>query len=217
MLAEAEFFQSPVYPILDLAVCEARRQAPLELLQLWEDLGLTFYQLRAKNLSMEDYLELALKLAGQSPLRLIVNDHYSLLEAHPFAGCHLGQSDRLHSGVLPGKGFLGLSTHNVEEFQTAMAEGWSYVALGPCFAGGIGKKEQMEPLLSRETLNICLDLAHRGGSPPVVLIGGLQADNYPMHPALPVPAGIAAALERGGLKRLIKKVEEARALYRMET
>jgi len=213
----AEFFAGPVYPILDLAVCEERQLDPLALLHLWEDLGLSCFQLRAKRLAREEYQELALKLASRSRLRLIVNDHLPLLATGYFTACHLGQSDRLQFPVRPRGAFLGLSTHNLKEFRAALDEEWSYVALGPCFAGGAGKKEQMEPILSPEQLGECLSEAAKAPGRPVVLIGGLRAENYPLHPALPVPAVIGAATERSSLERLIKKVEEARALYRMET
>lgn len=139
------------------------RNALKQKLRMWENCGLSYYQLRAKSMSALDYLRLAEKLRSLTPqMRLLANDFAKTALSHPdlFCGLHLGQEDllglsradpktrqRLYDLSHGSSNFvLGLSTHRPKEIRLALraqdAIAWDYIALGPCFTTSSKKKTQ---------------------------------------------------------------------------
>ena len=175
----ASFFSEPYfYPILDInssrhfieGITEKRScfkdnfniteliNDYYPVLNLWQECGLFYYQLRAKGLSSEQYLSLAIELRREFPaMFIIVNDRAAEALSHPevFSGLHLGQEDlaaldlqtkiellaaRGHHKTKSANFILGLSTHNAKEIEDALLAqsetgiAWDYIALGPCFS-----------------------------------------------------------------------------------
>ncbi len=192
------------YPILNF---EADIFSSLQLLSLWQRLGLTYYQLRAKNTSPSDYMQAAKELkAAFSDLHIIANDHAKVALEHPdiFSGLHLGQEDfaslgkemikaltertgqRFPEREEQGRSYLlGLSTHNSLQIQTALDPNsavhlpWSYLALGPCFPTS-SKPQGKDPVLSREEFIKAVTAFMAlpfEKRPALVLIGGIEAAN----------------------------------------
>lgn len=134
-----------IYPILDLEICRRNALNPLEILRIWEDLGLRWFQLRIKNTTTAEYLEFARLIRGRFPdLKMIANDYLNCaLDGRDlFSGIHLGQEDfealskqelfrfleRMGAGrrdrtVSEGEFLCGISTHNLEQFCRSLQVG----------------------------------------------------------------------------------------------
>lgn len=140
--------------------------------------GVTFLQLREKNLSDEEILAQAralLPLCRSHGVPLIINDSVDIALAVGADGVHVGQED-LEAGMArqklgPDK-ILGVSAHNVEEALRAEAQGADYLGVGAMFP--TGTKHNVVPT-SPETLRAICEAV----SIPVVAIGGVSADNLP--------------------------------------
>ena len=137
--------------------------------------GATVVQLRAKNLSSRDFLELgrraADRLAGTG-IPLIINDRVDIGLACGAAGVHLGQEDMPLAAarkILGGDSIIGISVNTVEEARTAEVGGADYVGAGPAFA--TATKETALPVLGPEGIG----RIKRAVRIPVVAIGGIGA------------------------------------------
>ncbi|TIO75211.1 MAG: thiamine phosphate synthase [Mesorhizobium sp.] len=119
----------PFYLIVDSAAW-VERLVPL---------GVRLVQLRIKDMD-EDGLRAEIRkakaLCARHDCQLIVNDHWRLAIEERCDFVHLGQED-LQTANLPAiraAGIrLGLSTHDHDELETAMAATPDYVALGPVY------------------------------------------------------------------------------------
>ena len=138
--------------------------------------GVTFLQLREKNLSDEEILAEAralLPLCHAHGVPLIINDHVDIALAAGADGVHVGQED-LEAGMArqklgPDK-ILGVSAHNVEEALRAEAQGADYLGVGAMFP--TGTKHNVVPTSPEILRDICAAVTI-----PVVAIGGISADN----------------------------------------
>ena len=191
-----------LYPILDLG----SQEGPLEKqLSLWKQWGLSYYQLRAKGVTGDEYSSIALTLKQEFPdLHIIANDFADEAIHHPdlFSGLHLGQEDLQQLGFRSSTRrllaqrcssnedsfILGISTHNSEEIvSTLLSEEeiplpWSYIALGPCFPSQSKKSQKNDALFKNELLAEAVRVFARQNSQrstelALVLIGGITRDN----------------------------------------
>ena len=140
--------------------------------------GITFLQLREKNLSDVEILAEAQKLlplCKAHHVPLIINDSVDIALAAGADGVHVGQED-LEAGLAreklgPDK-ILGVSAHSVEEALRAQAQGADYLGVGAMFHTGT---KQNVVATSPDTLRaIC-----QAVTIPVVAIGGVTGDNLP--------------------------------------
>jgi len=139
--------------------------------------GATVVQLRAKNLSSRDFLELgrraADRLAGTG-IPLIINDRVDIGLACGAAGVHLGQEDMPLAAarkILGGDSIIGISVNTVEEARTAEVGGADYVGAGPAYI--TATKETALSVLGPEGIG----RIKRAVRIPVVAIGGIGAAN----------------------------------------
>lgn len=160
----------PFYPIVDGSGW-LRRLLPL---------GVKLVQLRVKDLSEEATrreIRTARQLCNDAGCQLIVNDYWQLAIE---AGCdfvHLGQEDLdgADLGAIRRAGLrLGVSTHDDDELERALACAPDYVALGPVYPT-ILKKMKWAP----QGLDKVADWKRRAGSVPLVAIGGLTVERAP--------------------------------------
>lgn len=138
--------------------------------------GVTFVQLREKNLDEESFLKEALeiqKLCRQNNIPFIINDNVEIARKINADGVHVGQSDMKAGNVraiLGGDKILGVSAQTVEQALLAEKEGADYLGVGAVFQ--TGSKADAEAV-SLETLKeICSAV-----NIPVVAIGGIGAGN----------------------------------------
>ncbi|MBE6051464.1 MAG: thiamine phosphate synthase [Clostridium sp.] len=138
--------------------------------------GITFLQLREKNLSYDEFLEEAKeikKLTDKANIPFVINDNVEIAIKCNADGVHVGQSDMaaqdVRSLIGPDK-ILGVSAHTVEEAKLAEKNGADYLGVGAVFSTST-KKDATN--LSVELLKKICDSV----SIPVVAIGGITKDN----------------------------------------
>jgi thiamine-phosphate pyrophosphorylase len=151
---------------------------PIDLARAFLDGGATVIQLRAKQVALAAFLELAdeaVLLAHPYHARIIVNDRVDIALISAAAGVHVGQDDLPASAArrLLGEGaVVGLSTHMVAQVEHALREPISYVAVGPVF--GTRSKDTGYAAVG---LDLVESAARLAGELPVVAIGGITLEN----------------------------------------
>jgi thiamine-phosphate pyrophosphorylase len=153
------------YPVVDSVAWVAR----LALL------GAGTIQLRAKNLSDSDALQLvsdALEVIKGTPAKLVVNDYWRAAIVAGAKHLHLGQEDLAEADLkaIRDAGLtLGLSTHDDAELETALRAGPDYIALGPIFPTTL-KSMRFAP----QGIPKITEWKKRIGDIPLVAIGGIK-------------------------------------------
>ena len=150
--------------------------------------GITLLQLREKDKSTREYMDLAEKvhtLTKKYNVPLIIDDRVDVALAIDAEGVHVGQSDMPVSIArkLMGDGkIVGATTKTVEQAVEAYAQGADYLGVGAIYPTTTKVKTV---LTSTETLgNICSAVPI-----PVNAIGGLNKDNIDVLKGIPI-AGI---------------------------
>lgn len=140
------------------------------------DGGVTFLQLREKQLDEDHLLEEAKKLQGlcsEYNVPFIINDNVEIALAINADGVHIGQSDmemkEAREKLGPDK-IIGVSAHTKEEALLAQAQGADYLGVGAVFP--TSSKDDAESV-SYETLKAICEVV----SIPVVAIGGITREN----------------------------------------
>ncbi len=150
-----------------VAVCRAAVQG-----------GATIIQVRWKDGSPAEILELTRALVAALPVLVLVNDRADIALAAGAAGAHLGWDDppleALRSRV-PAGFLLGMSVGSSEEAARAAATSADYWSVGPCFA--TPTKRDAGPPLGPNGFAALARLAPEGV--PVIGIGGITAANAP--------------------------------------
>lgn len=168
--------QLRLYLVTDPALCRARGVA--ETVGQAVAAGVTMVQLRDKEASTADRIDLALALKGAlrgTGVPLVINDDVEAAYAADVDGAHIGQGDMAPRGARerlgPGK-ILGLSCETPETVRAADPSVVDYLGLGPVF-GTPTKADHKTPVgfdgLAR--LVALTDL-------PTVAIGGLKAHHH---------------------------------------
>lgn len=153
------------YPIFD-DVSWLRRMLPL---------GVRLVQLRLKDRRLGDLRAQVVEgrdLCRQAGAVLVVNDHWQLAMD---AGCdfiHLGQEDldTADIGAIRRAGLrLGVSTHDAEELERALALSPDYIALGPVYPTILKQMKWEQQGLARVS-----EWKRLVGDIPLVAIGGMN-------------------------------------------
>ena len=138
--------------------------------------GVTFVQLREKELAREAFLREARELkalCGTYHVPFVVNDRVDLALAVDADGVHVGQSDAevgAARAMLGEEKIIGVSAETVEQALLAERRGADYLGVGAVFP--TGSKDDAAHV-SYETLKaICAAV-----SIPVVAIGGIHEGN----------------------------------------
>jgi thiamine-phosphate pyrophosphorylase len=138
--------------------------------------GATIMQVRWKDATPNELLQLARALVLALPVPVLVNDRVDVAVAAGAAGAHLGQDDppldALRPEVPPGF-LLGISVGSVAEAERV--RGWpaDYWSIGPCFA--TGNKRDAGSALGPDGFAALARLAPQGM--PVIGIGGITPGN----------------------------------------
>ena len=138
--------------------------------------GVTFLQLREKNLDEEHFFEEAVELqelARKYNVPFVVNDNVDIALRMDADGVHVGQEDMAAKDVraLIGEDkILGVSAQTVEQAVLAEKQGADYLGVGAVFATG-SKADAVD--VSHETLKAICEAV----SIPVIAIGGITEEN----------------------------------------
>jgi thiamine-phosphate pyrophosphorylase len=163
-----------LYAILDAALV-GNRIVPLAKSLAESSVGIIQY--RDKRASTRDMYAACTELAGvlRGRARFIMNDRADVAMLCNADGVHVGQEDL---GVEDARGVcgrerwvVGVSTHNLAQFEAAVATSADYVAVGPIFA--TASKENPDPVVGVEFIR----QARRMTQKPIVAIGGITLEN----------------------------------------
>lgn len=150
--------------------------------------GVTIVQIREKDRSTREYIELATKvheITRRYDVPLIVDDRIDVAMAIGAEGVHLGQSDmpvKMARDILGENVIIGATTKTVEQAREAYESGADYLGVGAIYPTTTKVKTV---LTSVDTLkDICASVPI-----PANAIGGLTKDNLQILKGAPV-AGI---------------------------
>lgn len=140
------------------------------------DGGITFVQLREKELAQEAFYKEALEiqaLCREKNILFVINDNVALAKKIDADGVHVGQEDMeagdVRSLLGPDK-IIGVSAHSVEEALLAEKRGADYLGVGAAFSTNSKKDVSC---ISHETIrDIC-----QAVQIPVIAIGGINETN----------------------------------------
>jgi thiamine-phosphate pyrophosphorylase len=163
-------------------VCAAAGRAAIDVARAYLNAGARWLQLRCKGLASGPFLDLAnavLADANAAAATLIVNDRADVSALSGAPGLHVGQTDLSPAdarSVIGDAAILGLSTHNREQWEAALREPISYLAIGPAF--GTGTKETGYTAIGLKVIEEASAAAASAGL-PLVAIGGITIENAP--------------------------------------
>lgn len=138
--------------------------------------GITFLQLREKELSEEEFLAEAREikaLASQYQVPFVINDNLEIAKLSDADGVHLGQGDlpvEEARRMLGEEKIIGVSAHTVEEARAAQQKGADYLGVGAVCR--TATKSDATVVSYEEIQKICDAV-----SIPVVAIGGIHQEN----------------------------------------
>ena len=147
-----------------------------ECAQSLADAGVRLLQYRNKAASSGELFDSAKKLSAQlqpQGVSFVVNDRADVAALVGADGIHVGQQDlsveRARRVVGPSK-WVGVSTHNREQFERAAATSADYIAVGPVFS--TSTKTNPDPVIGIDFIRMVRTLTDK----PIVAIGGITLD-----------------------------------------
>jgi thiamine-phosphate pyrophosphorylase len=168
-----------LYAIIDTAVCRARGLDAEAVADACLAGGAPVLQIRDKDGSSAAFLALAARIVRSArghEAAVIVNDRADIARLSGAAGVHVGQEDLAVDDVRVVAGatvIVGVSTHDAQQVDAAIASDASYLAVGPIF-GTLTK----DTGYTARGLELVRYAAGRGK--PVVAIGGITLERAPI-------------------------------------
>jgi thiamine-phosphate pyrophosphorylase len=144
-----------------------------ECAQKLADAGVRLLQYRDKSASSRKLFESARRLSSQltpQGVSFVVNDRADVASLVDAGGVHVGQEDlgveEARSVIGSGK-LVGVSTHNLEQFERAAATSADYIAVGPVFS--TSTKANPDPVIGIDFIRRVRAFTGK----PIVAIGGI--------------------------------------------
>jgi len=197
------FLLSRLYVILDNALL---REPVTQLAAKLMDAGVRVLQYRAKSAPARETFAISKELAQltrKHQANFFVNDRPDLSYLAGAHGVHVGQEDlsveQARAIVGPNR-WVGVSTHNRQQFVQAAATSVDYVAIGPIFS--TTSKANPDPVVGTELLRQLRPLTDK----PIVAIGGIRLDRA----AEVIEAGADAVAVISDVLRAPDPAEQAR-------
>lgn len=140
------------------------------------DAGVKLLQYRAKNAGARELWaesRAIAEMARRAKCTFIVNDRPDVAYLAGADGVHVGQDDleveQARKLIGPDR-WVGVSTHNLEQFRQAAATSADYIAVGPIFQ--TSSKANPDPVVGTELLGQVRALTGK----PIVAIGGITLE-----------------------------------------
>ena len=139
--------------------------------------GVTMVQLREKECSTRDFIELAIRLKQKlAPYNvpLIINDRADVALAANADGLHIGQSDikyNMARQLLGADKIIGLSVENMEQVYESNNMDVDYIGISPVFS--TATKTDTAPPFGLEGIRDVMAICNH----PAVAIGGINLTN----------------------------------------
>jgi thiamine-phosphate pyrophosphorylase len=187
-------------------VCASAGRAPIDVAGAFLAAGARWMQLRCKGMASGAFLELANRVrddADAAGAVLIINDRADVASLSGAHGLHVGQDDLSPADarhVIGAQSILGLSTHTRAQWESALREPISYMAIGPAF--GTDTKQTGYTAVGLDTVTEASAAARARGL-PTVAIGGITLETA----ASVIAAGAASVAV---ISDLVKGDPEAR-------
>ena len=162
-----------LYVILDAALLTVPET---ECTQRLADAGVRLLQYRNKSASSRQLVESSKRLTSQlapQGVTFVVNDRADVASVVDAAGVHVGQDDlsvEAARRVIGTEKWVGVSTHNLEQFERTAATSADYIAVGPVFC--TSTKTNPDPVVGIDFIRRVRTLT----SKPIVAIGGITLD-----------------------------------------
>ena len=163
-----------LYVILDAALVH---RPVLELAQQLIDAGVRILQYRDKSGSAASVLRASWELAQtarEAGVSFVVNDRPDIAYLADATGVHVGQDDlgvEQARAIVGAQRWVGVSTHNRQQFESAASTSADYIAIGPIFA--TKSKSDPDPVVGVELIR---ELRWKTDK-PIVAIGGIRLDH----------------------------------------
>ena len=166
-------FLPRLYVILDATLLTV---SAIECAQELASAGVRLMQYRHKHAPAGEMLNVSKELASTlqpQGITFIVNDRPDVAAMAHASGVHVGQDDLGVEATrsLVGEKIIGISTHNLEQFEKAIESSADYIAVGPIFA--TSSKENPDPVVRTELIRRVRSLTDK----PIVAIGGIKLEN----------------------------------------
>jgi thiamine-phosphate pyrophosphorylase len=168
-----------LFPSLYAIVDPSLTPEPLTFARTLADAGATLIQLRDKRSSARKIFAHSRELAALLlPLGVcfIVNDRADIAVMSGASGVHVGQDDlpvEEARKICKAPFWVGVSTHNINQFREASLTSADYIAVGPIFP--TVTKENPDPVVGLELLREARKLTRK----PLVAIGGITLESAP--------------------------------------
>jgi thiamine-phosphate pyrophosphorylase len=162
-----------LYVILDAALLTS---SEIEIAQRLAEAGVRLIQYRNKTAAARELFQRSRELAEMlKPLgvRFIMNDRPDVAYLSGADGVHVGQDDldvEQARRVIGKDKWVGVSTHNLEQFQSAITTSTDYVAVGPIFS--TSTKANPDPVVGTALLGQVRPLTDKA----IVAIGGITLE-----------------------------------------
>jgi len=162
-----------LYVILDAALLTVPEA---DCAQKLADAGVRLLQCRNKAASSRELFESSRRLSSllvRQGVSFLVNDRADVASVVEATGVHVGQEDLSAAAArqVMGTGkWVGVSTHNLEQFERAAATSADYIAVGPVFC--TSTKTSPDPVVGIDFIRRVRTLTNK----PVVAIGGITVD-----------------------------------------
>ncbi|BBB32759.1 thiamine-phosphate pyrophosphorylase [Thermotomaculum hydrothermale] len=195
-----------IYLILDRKL--AKEKSYIEIIDSVSKSGVKIVQLREKNISTREYLEIAFKVkeaCEKNGIIFIVNDRVDIAYASNADGVHLGQDDlppKYAREILGKNKIIGMSAGNKKELEYALNQDIDYISPGPVFS--TSTKPDAGNAVGIDFVNYVLSNTEK----PVIPIGGINSDNvkYLSNIGINKVAVISAILSSEDLQKATEKL-----------
>lgn len=147
--------------------------------QLLIDYKIAFVQLRMKNATNKNVLDVAQKmrkLTLGTSTKLIINDYPEIAAQTSADGMHIGQTDMPYSevrSIVGESSIIGMSTHSPFQTKEACMHKPDYIGIGPVYP--TPTKIIADPVIGIATMHTMLELS----TVPAVAIGGISLETLP--------------------------------------
>ncbi len=164
-----------LYLVTDTGLCRGRELIDVTLQAVQG--GVTIVQLREKNISTRDFVDLARAMKSalnDFQVPLIINDRVDVMAATMADGIHVGQKDMHPYDVrqlLGNKCIVGLTVNNFSQLDESSDFDIDYIGLGPIFP--TTTKENPAPVLGVGAIA----RARFSTTKSIVAIGGITENN----------------------------------------
>jgi len=141
--------------------------------------GVRLLQYRDKKAAARELLSASMAVAevvGRAQCAFFVNDRPDVAYLSGAGGVHVGQEDltvEQARAVVGPERWVGVSTHNLKQFEQAISTSADYIAVGPIFP--TSSKANPDPVVGTELLRRVRRLTAK----PIVAIGGITLDCVP--------------------------------------